>query len=106
MACASEWFSKAVAIDPARDKFIEAVIVEPTQKPWAALLNWANRNNCQLSAPKIDRPQLGNNPQTMVGSAIPSRARPGGRQSSPKSIRTKLSTAMPSRKRSPPSMPG
>jgi len=87
MACASEWFGKAVAIDPARetayrywgdalmaagkmlearDKFIEAVIAEPVQKPWAALQNWAKRNNCQLSAPRIDRPRIGGNPQTML----------------------------------------
>ena len=87
VACASEWFGKAVAIDPARetayrywgdalmaagkmmearDKFIESVIAEPTQKPWAGLMNWAKRNDCQLSAPKIDRPQMNDVPQTMV----------------------------------------
>ena len=87
MACAAEWFGKAVAIDPsietayrywgdalmaagkmmeARDKFIEAVIAQPGQKPWAALSNWAKRNNCQLSAPKIERPPISDNPQTMT----------------------------------------
>ncbi|MGA2742769.1 MAG: hypothetical protein ABSG65_35690 [Bryobacteraceae bacterium] len=87
VACASEWFGKAVAIDPARetayrywgdalmaagktmearDKFIEAVIAQPGPKPWAALQNWAKRNNCRLTAPKIDRPNLGENPQTMA----------------------------------------
>jgi len=87
LTCAGEWFYKAVAIDPARetayrywgdalmaagkmmearDKFIEAVIAEPSQKPWAALMNWAKRNNCQLSAPKIERPQIGGDPQKLV----------------------------------------
>ena len=90
-ACAADWFSKAVAIAPthetayrywgdalmaagkmmeARDKFIEAVIAEPGQKPWAGLMNWAKRNDCTLTAPKIDRPKiearLGDNPQTMT----------------------------------------
>src|SRR5580658_547778 len=87
VACASDWFAKAVAIDPARetayrywgdtlmgagkmmearDKFIEAVIAEPIQKPWAALANWAKRNNCTLSAPKIDRPQMGDDPRNLT----------------------------------------
>lgn len=87
VACASEWFGKAVAIDPgretayrywgdalmsagkmmeARDKFIEAVIAEPSQKPWASLMNWAKQNNCQLRAPKIEPPKISDNPQTIV----------------------------------------
>jgi len=75
--CAAEWFGKAIAIDPthqtayrywgdtlmgagkmleAREQYIEAVIAEPSRKPWAALARWAQKNNCQLRAPKIDRP--------------------------------------------------
>jgi hypothetical protein len=80
VACASEWFGRAVTIDPARetayrfwgdalmaagkmlearDKFIESVLAERTQKPWAALQNWAKQNDCMLSAPKIERPKIG-----------------------------------------------
>jgi tetratricopeptide (TPR) repeat protein len=86
LACASQWFGKAVAIDPAhetayrywgdalmaagkmveaREKFIEAVIAEPSQKPWAGLQNWAKRNNCQLSAPKVERPRMGDDPHKL-----------------------------------------
>ncbi len=85
-ACAAEWFGKAVAIDPrretayrywgdalmaagknmeARDKFIEAVIAEPTKLPWGSLANWAKKNNCTLSAPKIELPKMSDNPQTV-----------------------------------------
>jgi tetratricopeptide (TPR) repeat protein len=87
LACAAEWFGTAVAIEPAREtayrywgdalmasgkaleareKFIEAVIAEPVQKPWAALANWAKKNNCQLTAPKIERPKIGDDPRTMA----------------------------------------
>ncbi len=86
IACASEWFRKAVAIDPtketayrywgdalmaagkqieARDKFIEAVIAEPTQKPWGGLMNWAKQNHYVLTAPKIDRPAVSDDPHKM-----------------------------------------
>lgn len=75
--CASQWYGRAVAIDPnretayrywgdalmsagkmmeAREKFIEAVIAEPSQKPWASLANWAKQNNYVLLAPKIEPP--------------------------------------------------
>ena len=87
IAGASEWFGRAVAIDPvretayrywgdalmaagkmmeAREKFIEAVIAEPAQLSWGGLANWAKRNNCTLSAPKIDRPNLDGDPQKLV----------------------------------------
>jgi tetratricopeptide (TPR) repeat protein len=87
LACASEWFGKAVAIDPAREtayrywgdaltaagktmeareKFVEAVIAQPSQRPWAALTNWAKKNNLQLTAPKIDRPDIGDDVRKLV----------------------------------------
>ena len=87
LACASDWFGKAVAIDPgretayrywgdalmavgkameARDKFIEAVIAQPNQRPWAALSNWAKKNDSQLSTPKIERPNVGEDARKLV----------------------------------------
>lgn len=119
IACASDWFRKAVAIDPnletayrywgdvlmsagkmmeARDKFIEAVIAQPSQKPWASLMNWAKQNQIQLTAPQIEPPKISDDPQTVVVNpndmdagtgrsawlAIASRAPSGGKPPSPK----------------------
>jgi len=87
LACAAEWFGKAVTIDPnietayrywgdalmaagkmreARERFVEAVIAEPSPKAWAGLKNWAQKNNCQLSPPRVDRPQISDDAKTIT----------------------------------------
>lgn len=87
LPCASEWFAKAVNIEPntetayrywgdalmaggkmkeARERFIEAVIAQPSPKAWAGLKNWAQKNSCKLSPPRIDRPPISDDVGTVI----------------------------------------
>lgn len=75
---AGEWFARAIAIDAdretayrywgdalmhsgkqeaARDKFFDAIIVDPySQMVWRGLLQWAQRNQIKVGHPKIEIP--------------------------------------------------
>jgi tetratricopeptide (TPR) repeat protein len=75
---AFEWFEKAIQVNPnvetayrywgdalmasgdmqgARQKFIDAVVVEPyMRRPWAGLRQWADRNGVIVEPPHIDVP--------------------------------------------------